>query len=63
VPIENAPAPPPDDTVRPISLEGEWWTENPFARDYFEVATSDGGRYWLYRDHADGRFYLHGVFD
>jgi len=63
VPIEKAPAPPPDDTVRPISLDGEWWTDEPFARDYFEVATSDGGRYWLYRDRTDGRFYLHGVFD
>jgi len=47
----------------PTRLEGEWWTDSPLARDYFEVATDDGGRYWLYRDHADGRFYLHGVFD
>lgn len=47
----------------PTRLEGEWWTETPMARDYFEVDTEDGGRYWVYRDHADGRFYLHGVFD
>jgi protein ImuB len=47
----------------PTRLEGEWWTDEPIARDYFEVETDDGGRYWLYRDHADGRFYLHGVFD
>ena len=47
----------------PTRLEGEWWTDEPLGRDYFEVATDDGGRYWLYRDHADGRFYLHGVFD
>jgi hypothetical protein len=47
----------------PTRLEGEWWTDEPLARDYFEVETDDGGRYWLYRDHADGRFYLHGVFD
>ncbi len=47
----------------PTRLEGEWWTEAPMARDYFEVETEDGGHYWLYRDRADGRFYLHGVFD
>jgi len=47
----------------PTRLEGEWWTDEPLARDYFEIGTDDGGRYWLYRDHADGRFYLHGVFD
>jgi protein ImuB len=47
----------------PMRLQGEWWTDDPLARDYFEVATQDGGHYWLYRDHADGRFYLHGVFD
>jgi protein ImuB len=47
----------------PTRLEGEWWTESPLQRDYFEVETDDGGHYWLYRDHADGRFYLHGVFD
>jgi protein ImuB len=47
----------------PTRLEGEWWTDTPLARDYFEVETDDGGHYWLYRDHADGRFYLHGVFD
>ena len=47
----------------PMRLQGEWWTDDPLARDYFEVATQDGGHYWLYRDHSDGRFYLHGVFD
>lgn len=47
----------------PTRLEGEWWTDSPLARDYYEVETRDGARYWLYRDHADGRFYLHGIFD
>jgi nucleotidyltransferase/DNA polymerase involved in DNA repair len=47
----------------PTRLEAEWWTDEPLARDYFEVATADGGRYWLYRDHVDGSFYLHGIFD
>jgi protein ImuB len=47
----------------PLRLEGEWWTDEPLGRDYFEVETDDGAHYWLFRDHADGGFYLHGVFD
>ena len=47
----------------PLRLEGEWWAPAPFARDYYEVTTDDGGRYWLYRDRVDGRLYLHGVLD
>jgi protein ImuB len=47
----------------PTRLEAEWWTDEPLARDYYEVATEEGGRYWLYRDRRGGGFYLHGVFD
>ncbi|MFH0903469.1 MAG: DNA polymerase Y family protein [Pseudomonadota bacterium] len=47
----------------PTRLEGEWWTDSPFRRDYYEIETEDGARYWLYRDRSDGKFYLHGVFD
>jgi protein ImuB len=47
----------------PTRLEGEWWTDEPLARDYYEVETEDGGRYWLYRDRTDGKLYLHGVLD
>ncbi len=47
----------------PTRLEAEWWTDEPLARDYYEVATEEGGRYWLYRDRRSGGFYLHGVFD
>jgi protein ImuB len=47
----------------PTRLEAEWWTDEPLARDYYEVATQEGGRYWLYRDRRRGGFYLHGVFD
>ncbi|MBI4511834.1 MAG: DNA polymerase Y family protein [Deltaproteobacteria bacterium] len=47
----------------PTRLEGEWWTCAPLARDYYEVETDDGSRFWLYLDHADGHIYLHGWFD
>ena len=47
----------------PTRLQSEWWTPSPLARDYYEIETDDGARFWLFRDHGDGRFYLHGVFD
>jgi protein ImuB len=47
----------------PTRLEAEWWTDEPLARDYYEVVTEAGGRYWMYRDRKSGGFYLHGVFD
>ena len=47
----------------PTRLEAEWWTDEPLARDYYEVVTEEGGRYWLYRDRRSGGFFLHGVFD
>jgi protein ImuB len=51
------------DLAGPSRLEGEWWTDAPLGRDYYEVETDDGARYWIFRDHADGRLYLHGIFD
>lgn len=60
----------------PERLHGEWWREaGPEAdiphsvRDYFQVETTDGGRYWLFRL-GDGerslsgpmRWYIHGAF-
>jgi protein ImuB len=47
----------------PARLQSEWWTSDPVERDYYEVETDDGGRYWVFRHHGDGRYYLHGVFD
>lgn len=60
----------------PERLHGEWWrsagdeAETPYAvRDYFEVETVEGGRYWLFR-RGDGEhvasgpmtWFLHGAF-
>ncbi len=47
----------------PSRIEGDWWSEVPIERDYYEVETDDGGRYWIFRDRRGGRYYLHGVFD
>lgn len=60
----------------PERLHGEWWrgggheAEQPYAvRDYYQVETTDGGRYWLFRlDDGERiaigpmRWYIHGAF-
>lgn len=60
----------------PERLHGEWWRDSstegelPLAlRDYYQVETESGGRYWLFRlgdgEHqATGpmRWYVHGAF-
>lgn len=51
----------------PERIHGEWWvstTETNLVRDYYRVETSDGTRYWLFRDaptSEGGSWWLHGV--
>ena len=52
----------------PERVRGEWWVsqaEVASVRDYYRVETTEGGRYWLFRDApmAEGpRWWLQGVF-
>jgi len=60
----------------PERLHGEWWRENGIEaekaltiRDYYQVETQTGGRYWLFRlgdgtSHTTGnmRWFIHGAF-
>lgn len=59
------------DVVRaegPERIAMEWWRSAGLTRDYFRVETSDGQRFWLYRDglfRQNGlapRWYLQGLF-
>jgi protein ImuB len=51
----------------PERIHGDWWvsdTESNLIRDYYRVETSDGARYWLFRDGPAGQggnWWLHGV--
>jgi protein ImuB len=47
----------------PTKVDSEWWSESPVTRDYYEVETQDGGRYWVFKKKTDGQYYLHGIFD
>jgi protein ImuB len=51
----------------PERIHGEWWvsgSEMQLVRDYYRIETTDGSRYWLFRDapaEQGGRWWLHGV--
>jgi hypothetical protein len=48
----------------PWRLAGEWWSERPLARDYWDFELSDGGVYRCYRELGDrGRWLVDGVYD
>ncbi len=54
----------------PERIAMEWWRDEagqPLTRDYFRVACTDGGRFWLYRDGlyhetTSPRWFMHGLF-
>jgi protein ImuB len=47
----------------PWRLFGEWWGENRFARDYFDIELSDGGLYRIYRNLQDESWFVDGIYD
>jgi hypothetical protein len=46
----------------PERIETGWWRGRSAWRDYYRVETTEGCRFWLYRRHRDGRWFLHGLF-
>lgn len=47
----------------PERLAGQRWNGSNKTRDYFDVADTDGSRFWLFRVMETNRWYLHGVFE
>ena len=48
----------------PERLQGEWWSDTGFQRDYFRVMTEGGESLWVYQSlDSSQRMYLHGFFD
>jgi len=47
----------------PYRFVGEWWSEEPFARDEYDVATADGTVWRLAFDRLEGRWWADGVYD
>lgn len=47
----------------PWRIEGEWWREDAFRRDYYDVQLSDGVIYRLFFDRREQRWFADGVYD
>jgi protein ImuB len=46
----------------PERIESGWWDRADAARDYYIARTEDGTRLWVFRDLADGTWYLQGLW-
>jgi protein ImuB len=47
----------------PWRLRGEWWSDDPFAREYYDVELSDGGVYRIYHDLRARTWRADGMYD
>ncbi len=47
----------------PYRLAGDWWGGEPFARDDFDVATTDGSLLRVHFDRLARRWFADGVYD
>jgi hypothetical protein len=51
------------DCAGPWRTSGDWWREDAFWRDEWDVALSDGALYLVYRDRRDGEWFVEGTYD
>ena len=47
----------------PYRFVGEWWGDDPYAREEFDVATADGSLLRLCFDRLEHRWFADGVYD
>jgi protein ImuB len=47
----------------PWRTSGEWWMPEPWDRDEWDVALSDGALYRIHEDRRTGRWFLEGNYD
>jgi protein ImuB len=47
----------------PWRVQGEWWSDGRYTRDYYDAQLSDGCVYRLYRDLATRSWFVDGVYD
>lgn len=48
--------------TEPERIEAGWWDDDPVSRDYYIARNPAGQLCWVFHDHADKRWYLHGLF-
>lgn len=47
----------------PWRTSGDWWREDPWSRDEWDIALSDGALYRIYQDHIEEQWYVEGRYD
>lgn len=47
----------------PWRIHGRWWSEERYARDYYDAQLSDGGVYRLFCDLRAGEWFVDGIYD
>jgi protein ImuB len=47
----------------PWRISGDWWTSDPWARDEWDVALSDGALYRIYFERPSARWFVEGSYD
>ncbi len=56
-----------DGAVRVVSgpwrMEESWWSDQPAAREYWDVEMLNGGLYRLYRERTTGEWFADGIYD
>jgi protein ImuB len=48
--------------TRTERIEAGWWDGDIVERDYYVAADERGHMFWVYRERANGEWYLHGLF-
>ena len=51
------------ESAGPWRTSGDWWRDDAWSRDEWDVALSNGSLYLLARDRRDGAWFLEGVYD
>ena len=46
----------------PERIQTAWWRGRSVQRDYYRVEVTGSGRFWLFRQLDDLRWFLHGEF-
>lgn len=47
---------------KPERIEAGWWSGEDSSRDYYIAQTSEGSRWWLYREAATACWFLQGIW-
>jgi protein ImuB len=47
----------------PWRVQGEWWKESAFHRDYYDLQLSDGAVYRVFFDRDHAQWFVDGVYD